>query len=145
MGALTLPDGGSVYLDTCGFIYGLERIEPYCTLLEPMWQQARTGQFVVVSSELVVLETLVKPFREGDSILERLFRELFESIEVRLVPVTRRLLEEAARLRAATNLTTPDAIHAATALSEGCALFITNDRAFRRVDGLNAAVLQELA
>ena len=110
-----------------------------------MWQQARTGQFVVVSSELVALETLVKPFREGDSILERLFRELFESIEVRLVPVTRRLLEEAARLRAATNLTTPDAIHAATALSEGCALFITNDRAFRRVDGLNVAVLQELA
>lgn len=144
MEPLTLPDGGSVYLDACGFIYGLERIEPYRSLLDPMWWKASDGQFVIVSSELVVLETLVKPLREGDALLERLFRELFDAREIQLVPVTRTLLEEAARLRAATNLRTPDALHAATALSEGCSLFITNDRAFRRVEGLTVTVLEEL-
>ena len=61
MGSLTLPPAGPVYLDANGFIYSVERIEPYRTLLEPMWQLAQAGQFEVVSSELVILETLVKP------------------------------------------------------------------------------------
>ena len=144
MGALTLPDSGPIYLDACGFIYSLERIEPYQTLLEPMWRQAEAGQFVIVSSELVVMETLVKPLREGDKVLERLFRELFDSSEVRLIPTTRTLWEEAARLRATTNLRTPDALHAAVALREGCTLFVSNAPAFRRVPGLSVAVLKDL-
>ena len=65
MGALTLPDSGPLYLDSCGFIYSVERVEPYRTLLEPMWQQAAAGQFVIVTSELTVLETLVKPLRRA--------------------------------------------------------------------------------
>ena len=84
MGRLTLPSTGPVYLDASGFIYSVERIEPYRTLLEPMWLQAQTGQFRILSSELVVLETLVKPLREGDTVVELLFRSLFEASEVRL-------------------------------------------------------------
>jgi predicted nucleic acid-binding protein len=44
---------------------------------------------------------------------------------MRLLPITRPILLEAARLRAATKLKTPDAIHAATAMDAGCALFVT--------------------
>lgn len=51
MGSLTLPSSGSIYLD-------LSRIEP-------SWNRcgckAQAGQFEIVSSELVLLETLVKP------------------------------------------------------------------------------------
>ncbi len=43
MGRLTLPSTGPVYLDASGFIYSVERIEPYRTLLEPMWLQLRQG------------------------------------------------------------------------------------------------------
>ena len=139
-----MPDSGPIYLDACGFIYSLEHIEPYRTLLEPMWRQAQTGQFTIVTSELSVMETLVKPLRDGDPVLERLFRELFDSSEVCLIPATRALWEEAARLRATTNLRTPDALHAAAALHEGCTFFVTNDSAFRRVSGLSVAVLGDL-
>ena len=41
MGSLMLPPSGPVYLDANGFIYSVERIEPYRTLLEPMWLLAR--------------------------------------------------------------------------------------------------------
>ena len=41
-------------------------------------------------------------------------------------------------------LKTPDAIHAATALLAGCALFVTNDRGFKRVPGLRLAVLDDV-
>ena len=144
MGALTLPDHGPIYLDACGFIYSVERIEPYRALLEPMWQQARTGQFVIVTSELSVLETIIKPLRDEDEMLQRLFRDILNCNEVRLAPATRALWEASAQIRATLNLRTPDALHAATSLQEGCTLFITNDSMFRRVAGLPVVVLDEL-
>ena len=144
MGTLTLPSSGSVYLDTVGFIYSVERIEPYRALLEPMWIQAQAGGFTIVSSELVVLETLVKPFREDDGIVEEVFRSLFDANEVMLIPATRTLWEEAARLRATTGLKAPDALHAATAIHAECTLFVTNDNDFRRVQGLPVVVLDDL-
>ena len=48
---------------------------------------------------LVVLETLVKPLREGDTVVEMLIRALFDATEVSLIPATRQLWEEAATLR----------------------------------------------
>ena len=144
MGPLTLPANGPVYLDVNGFIYSVERVEPYRTLLEPMWQQARAGEFEITSSGLIVLETLVKPLREGDEVVEMLLRSLFDAHEVSLIPATRELWEDAARIRADTGLKTPDALHAATALSAGCTLFITNDTDFRRVQDLPIVVLDDL-
>ena len=91
-----------------------------------------------------MLETLVKPLREGNTALETLFRRLLNANEVSLIPATRALWEEAARLRAATGLRTPDALHAATALHSGCPLFVSNDHAFRRVTGLPVVVLDDL-
>ena len=144
MGSLSLPALGPVYLDANGFIYSVERVEPYRTLLEPLWLQARAGEFDVASSDITVLETLVKPLREGDTVVEMLIRSMFDAHEVSLITATRELWEDAARIRADTGLKTPDALHAATALSIDCTLFITNDTDFRRVDGLPVVVLEDL-
>ncbi len=144
MGPLTLHTQGPVYLDANGFIYSVERVEPYRTLLEPMWRQARTGEFDVVSSDITVLETLVKPLREGDEVVETLLRSMFDAHEVGLIPATRELWEDAARIRANTGLKTPDALHAATALQTRCTLFISNDTDFRRVAGLSVVILDDL-
>lgn len=111
MGAITLPDRGPIYMDACGFIYSVERIEPYRELLEPVWRWAQIGQSAIVTSELSIVETMVKPLREGDAVLQGLFRDLLNSSEVRLAPTTRGLWEAAAEIRAALNLRTPDALH----------------------------------
>ena len=144
MGPLNLPATGSVYLDANGFIYSVEYVEPYRALLEPMWQQARAGDLNVTSSEMTVSETLVRPLRDGDKVVEVLLRSMFDAQEVSLIPATRELWEDAARIRADTGLKTPDALHAATALRAGCALFITNDTDFRRVEGLPVVVLDDV-
>ena len=117
MGTLTLSDNGPIYLDACGFIYSVERIEPYRRLMAPMWQQAATGQLTIVTSELSVMETLVKPLRDGDEVLQRYFQELFNSTEVQLVPATRALWEDAGhvqRLRGMWALTAVDTCRRAT-------------------------------
>ena len=144
MGSLTLPTGGSVYIDANAIIYSVERIEPYRELLAPMWQEAGAGRFALASSELVVLETLIKPLREGNARLEMLFRSIFAAAEMDLIPATLAIWEDAARIRAVTGLKTPDALHAATALQAECTLFVTNDGDFRRVEGLPIAVLDDL-
>ena len=144
MGPMTLPSHGAIYLDASAIIYSVERNEPYFTLLAPAWQQAEAGQFVVVCSELIIAETLVRPIREGNADLAAAFRAVFAAPEVDLIPTTRQLWEDTARLRADTGLKTPDALHAATALSTGCTLFITNDTDFHRVQGLPLVVLDDL-
>ena len=144
MRPLPLPAAGLIYLDSTGFIYSVERVEPYRTLLEPVWRKAKEGLVTIVSSELVVMEALVKPLREGDAVVERLFRSFFDSPEVELIPATRLEWEGAARLRAETRLTMADALHAATAKQAGCALFITNDADFRRIRDLPIVVLDDL-
>ena len=44
--------------------------------------QAQARQCSIVSNGLVILETDVKPLREGDSVVELLFRSLFEANRV---------------------------------------------------------------
>ena len=144
MGALRLPSRGSIYLDTSAIIYSVERNEPYFTLLAPVWRRAQAGELVVMCSELVVAETLVRPIRDEDANLETAFRAIFVAPEMQLVPTTRDIWEDTAQLRAETGLKTPDAIHAATALRAGCDLFVTNDTDFRRVQGLQIVVLNDL-
>ena len=144
MGYLTLPDNGPIYLDTSGFIYTVERVEPYYSLLEPMWRQAQAGQFVVAGSDITILETLVWPLRRGDAFLEAMFRDTFNANEVWVVPITRLVWGEATRVRAETGLKTPDALHVAAATYAGCSLFVTNDTDFRRVSDLPVVVLDDL-
>ena len=144
MGPLTLPTSGLIYVDASSLIYSVERVEPYRTLLEPLWEQVQDGNLTVVSSPIIVIEALVKPLRDGNTEIELQYRELFASNAVRLLDASYQVFADAARLRAETALKTPDALHAATALRAGCALFITNDTDFRRVQGLPIVVLDDL-
>ena len=144
MGQLTLPIAGLVYIDASGFIYSVERVEPYRALLEPMWLEAQDGNITIVSSLLLVTEALVKPLRDGNTEIELQYRELFASSAVKLLETTYHVFEDAAHIRARMGLKTPDAIHAAAAIHAECALFITNDNDFRRVAGLPVVVLDDL-
>lgn len=146
MGSLNLPAGGTVYVETPAVIYTVEPHPVYAPLLRPLWQAAQAQSLQVITSELTLLETLVHPLRHQDSILQAAYERLLLSTpEVRLLPLTQDVLREAARLRAAIpGLRTPDALHAATALLVGCALFLTNDTGFRRVPGLPLAVLDDV-
>ena len=144
MEQLNLPTHGRIYVDSPVIIYSVKHVEPYTTLLDPLWLHVETGRCSVVCSELVVLETLVKPMREGNSALVMQFSSVLDASDISLIPATRPLWEESARLRTLTGLKTPDALHAATALSEGYVLFITNDSDFRRVANLPVVVLDDL-
>lgn len=143
MGSLTIPDSSIIYVDTSVVIYTVEQVPNYHTLLEPVWEKFEAGEISLISSELILLEALVLPLRTANVALMNAYEKLFLSANFRLIPISQTILREAARLRATTNLKTPDAIHAATALGDRITLFLTNDSQFRHVTSLSVVVLSE--
>lgn len=143
MGPVSNAPVNLIYFDANAFIYSVERVAPYDALLRNYWQLTTQGQAKIVTSELTVLEVLVRPLRLQDHHLVSLFRStLTVSPDVRLLPISLHLLEQAAQIRATSGLKTPDAIHAATALLAGVTSFVTSDAAFQRLAALPVQLLR---
>jgi predicted nucleic acid-binding protein len=144
VGRLTLPETGRIYVDANTLIYRVELLEPYASASSPIWDGLQDGLCELESSELTLLEVLVKPLKDGNVSLASVYRKiLLETVGLTCHPIDRAILEMAANLRATYRLKTPDSIHAATALRHGSSMFLTNDTGFRKVEGLNVAILGE--
>lgn len=146
MGQIIPPTSGGVYVDSNSVIYRVEGTEPLATASAPLWEALQVGLCRLITSELTLLEVLVKPLRDGNLALASVYRKVVAETEgLACLAIDRETLELASRIRADHRLRTPDSIHAATAIRSGASLFVTNDGDFRRVVGLNVAMLGEIA
>ena len=144
MALLDEAGAGPVALDTAPFIYFIEEHETYLPVVEPLFAAIDAGRLTAVISALTLLEVLVVPLRAADVALARRYEALFSgSRGLVLADVSRAVLRDAAALRAATSLRTPDAIQIATALQHRCSAFITNDRAVPDLPGLRTLQLSD--
>lgn len=145
MGPLSLPEYGTVYLDTPVLIYSVEHHPRFATFLRALWSAVDEKRLRVYSSELAYLETGVLPLRSGDMQLVKDYESFLERGLTALLPISKSVLLEAARLRASFPfLRTPDALHAATAISAGLDFFLSNDHAFLKVPTLKTLLLDQL-
>jgi predicted nucleic acid-binding protein len=142
---LSRLSGGVVYLDANVLIYAIERIPEFTGLVAPLVAAIDEGRLRAVSSELTLAEVLVKPLRDGNEALAADYRAALHTRDAfAVVPVSRGILQEAARIRARGELRLPDAIHAATALHAGCTHLLTNDPHFRSLEGVDVILLADL-
>jgi uncharacterized protein len=88
--------------------------------------EEREAGEVFCISDLVRLECLVGPIRDGDAGRRAVFEAQFRAF--RRLALTRAVFDLAAELRATQRLRTPDALHAACAMVHGCRELWTNDR-----------------
>ena len=138
--------GQIVGLDTAPLIYFIEEDPAYLEKVTPFFEAVDRGEFQVVTSAVTLLEVLVHPIRRGDAGLALRYREiLLGSRNVSCVALSNEIAEEAARLRAESNIRTPDAIHLATAVRAGAASFLTNDTHLPPLPTLRILVLDELS
>ena len=144
MGQLNLPQGCRVYIDSVVIIYTLQGNLNFYELLEPLWAKFQAGNISIFSSELTIPEVLVSPSRTGNRDQIGIYENLLFQSGIDLVPINREILLLATELRVKHRLKTPDAIHAATALSINCQRFITNDRDFCNIKKLPVVILSEL-
>lgn len=144
MGQLNLPLNALVYVDTAILIYSVEGHSDYRELLRTLWLKHKASELAVISSELSLMEVLILPLRNNDTALVNDYQQLMLQGDMQLIPISQTILRDAAQLRATTNLRTPDAIHAATAMNTSCTLFLTNDRGFRGISHLSVVILQDV-
>jgi uncharacterized protein len=113
-----------IYLDSCLIIYFVESPGNAGIPMHEAISGAPEGAAFGVSS-LVWLECLVKPLWQDNEALIRKFQAALEEFDCLTMSHETYLL--AAELRARHGLKTPDALHVACAIANGCDEFWTND------------------
>lgn len=124
----------TVGLDTAPMIYFMERNPRYLATLRGFFQGLERGDFRAVTSVVTLIEVLTRPLQLGNKRLADDYRDiLFGTAGLLTIPLSRDVAEQAAQLRAAHGLRTPDAVQLATATLEQASFFLTNDARFLKV------------
>jgi predicted nucleic acid-binding protein len=133
-----------VYLDTSVFIYFIEEHPIYFEVCDRFFNYLEKGKIEAVTSTLTLTEILVQPYRQKNDELVLKFYSLFTTYpHLSWQPLTLPISDLAAKLRADHNLKTPDAIHAASALSSGTTCIICNDQVFSRIEDIDYMILDD--
>lgn len=133
-------------LDSSILIYHLEGLRPYSDLTELAISFLASARLTAVISTISVAELLVKPFEEGTKEQIATCEAFLKGLpNTAIVAPDYGTAREAARLRAAYGLRTPDALLLATCLKQRAAGFLTNDEGLKRVEkeGIRILVLDD--
>ena len=145
MGKVSTKLGQRLYIDTNIVIYAIEGLANYAAQVQPLLTAMNAAEVLVVTSELTLAETLVGPIKTNNLLIQQTYRSFLTTTAVlEVVPISRRILEEAAQLRATSKLKLPDAIHLATALQSQCDSFLTNDVVYKSLNLTQVKMLAEV-
>ena len=129
-----LPQGATVMVDTAPFIYVLESHPQFADQFVGLFEAAAVGDLMIALSTITLAEVLTGPFKAGQTALAKRYEKTMSLY--RVVPVSAPIAALAAQLRAQYRLKLPDAIQLATSLDISAAAFVTHDRDFSRVTGV---------
>lgn len=136
--------GARAYFDANVFIYRVEADPKWREVTDELWAMLEGGWIKAVTSELSLAEILVRPIRERNRGAQSQTALWFGADSpVSVLPISRAVLLEAARLRALHALEMPDAIHAATAKIARCTHFLTADVLLAQTVGARAVNLSK--
>jgi predicted nucleic acid-binding protein len=144
VGLIESINGKHIYLDTNVWIYAIEAYPDYAELLQQIFAKIDQGELIAVTSELTIAEVLAKPLQDNNQRVVQAYQSILQSSDnVKVLPISRQILESAAKLRATTRLKLPDAIHLATALDQEVKTFITNDSGFKAMSTIQVLQLAD--
>ena len=138
----------AIFLDACVIIYWIELAEPYYAKFIASLKEIRDKHpnSKLVISRLSILECCVEPLKSKDKKSLTLFEDFFADPGIQIVELTESVITEATKIRATTNLKTPDAIQAACALQiKNLKAFVTNDKAFKKLKKLPVELICNVA
>ncbi|MBX9788820.1 MAG: PIN domain-containing protein [Pirellulales bacterium] len=146
MGWLDSLRGSIVAVDSAPFIYLIEEHPSFLPIVEQFFAAVESGSIHYVTSSITITEVLVHPYRQNRHDLVARYRSILStSSDVAVYPVVSDIADSAARLRAAHNLRTPDAIQLATALMAKATAFLTNDYRLSKLPEINVVTMADAA
>ena len=128
---VAIPPEASILVDSSVVLAYLTGTEPTSLLATQLFDAfIATGRNLASLSVITVGEILVRPFRAGPQAVARAEGFLRHFGDIRVVDIDYDTAREAARIRAESNLRTPDALILASALASEVDVLVTNDRAW---------------
>jgi len=128
-----------IYLDSAPIIYLVEQSPGFAQRTESKLASLGGDR---VSSDLGLMESLVRPLRNLDAGRVQEFEDFFTIQLAEVVDLTRTVYRLAARIRADfRHFKTADAIHLAAAVHSGCDRFLTNDAQLKQFTGILVEVV----
>jgi len=118
-----------IYIDSNIFIYTIEWFEDYNDILRKFYNYISELEIYTCTSELTISECLVKPLKDKNiEAVNNYLSSIKNNNLLEVVPVSKDILLDAAKIRADIWWKLPDAIHWATAIKYNCKYFFTNDK-----------------
>jgi predicted nucleic acid-binding protein len=133
-----------VFFDASALIYLIEGKEPFASKVRKELAAVEKKHSVLRASvsRLTWLECRVGPMKTNDTATLSAFDAFFARPDLLWVELTRTVVELATVIRVKHGLRTPDSLQVASCLQLGAEhLFLTGDREFKRVSGLNVGLL----
>jgi len=131
-----------IALDTCVFIYQMERNPRYFDVADAVFEWMERPGSSAITSTVALTEILVQPYRNANLPQAGNFYALLTTIpNLEWIAPSLHIANAAASLRASYRLQTPDALLAATTIFCNASAFITNDPIFTRIPNFETLVL----
>lgn len=137
MGIIQELHGKIIGIDTAPLIYFIEEHPDYIYKIDKFFAGMDNGDFSVVTSTITLLEVLVHPLRKNNQSVAEEYKDILLNSCLVTMEISNEMSMEAARLRAAYNIRTPDALQIAAALVAGASCFLTNDTNLPRIPSIN--------
>jgi uncharacterized protein len=130
-----------LFLDTNIVIYAVENPVVLGPKANTRLTVARTAGDMFMISDLVRMEALVGPLKQGNALLQQDYSQFFNSRGMKVVGITAAVCDQAARIRAAFNFQSMDALQLAAAVEHGANVFLTADARLNSFTGLTVEIL----
>lgn len=134
--------GQKIGIDTPILIYLLERNRQHIGQARAVMLAVQSGKYQAVFSSIGLVEILTGPKRQGHYEIAARYRETITHFpNLTIGGINEAIVEIASDLRATYGISTPDAIHIATAIDANAQKFITNDKALRKIKEISIELL----
>ena len=126
-------------------IYFIEGHSKYQDVLARLFDLNDRGGFPFITTRILLLEVVVKPIRDGKTLLAQQYKDILtKATGIEVLEVTSPIAERGAELRAKYNLRTPDTIQLAAAIKVNCDYFLIHDMMLKAVTEIKVVTLDEI-
>lgn len=132
-----------IYLDTSPVIYYLQEKDDYYDKVELFLRENDSARYV--SSVLTLSEFYTYVYRYKEESLSQSFKDFIKNTYMTITPVDETIADKAARIRGEfKGFKMVDALHLATAVIQGCDVFLTNDNQLCQFKEIPVLTMEDL-
>ena len=139
-----MTDSKKIFLDTNPVIYYIEESPEYFEKVNRFLDTNAESAFI--TSTITIAEYFPHPIKENDTAAQEAFDSFIEGLEVDVIPINREIAYKAAEIRASFDyhIKPMDALQLATAVINGCDVFLTKDKQLRQFTETQVLTMDEI-